>query len=86
MMIDDEEKLTKNTKEIVCEAVRQHYMYNVSDSTTVEMFEDVWTDISPGLETGIKKHLPAIREAIEQALASNSWTKKVQVMIQTSKL
>lgn len=44
------------------------------------MFEEVWTDISPGLETGIRRHLPAIREAIELALASNSWSRKVQVM------
>ncbi|XP_075970288.1 proteasome-associated protein ECM29 homolog [Anticarsia gemmatalis] len=48
------------------------------DSTTVEMFEEIWTDISPARESGIKQHLPAIREEIEKALNSSSWTKKIQ--------
>ncbi|XP_045493111.1 proteasome adapter and scaffold protein ECM29 [Colias croceus] len=48
------------------------------DSNTVEMFEEIWTDISPGRESGIKQHLPALREEIEKALNSSSWTKKVQ--------
>ncbi|KAI8428500.1 hypothetical protein MSG28_007292 [Choristoneura fumiferana] len=48
------------------------------DSTTVEMYEDIWTDISPARESGIRQHLPALREEIERALASSSWTKKIQ--------
>ncbi|KAG6456419.1 hypothetical protein O3G_MSEX009728 [Manduca sexta] len=49
-----------------------------NESSTVEMFEEIWTDISPTRESGIKQHLPLIREQIEEALNSSSWTKKVQ--------
>ncbi|KAL4708413.1 hypothetical protein ACJJTC_019649, partial [Scirpophaga incertulas] len=48
------------------------------DSSTVEMFEETWTDISPAREAGIKQHLPAIRLEIEAALNCGSWTKKIQ--------
>lgn len=48
------------------------------DSTTVEMFEEIWSDISPARESGIKQHLPPIRDEIEKALNSSSWTKKIQ--------
>ncbi|XP_026729465.1 proteasome-associated protein ECM29 homolog [Trichoplusia ni] len=48
------------------------------ESTTVEMFEEIWTDISPARESGIKQHLTVIREEIEKALNSSSWTKKIQ--------
>ncbi|KAL0840590.1 hypothetical protein ABMA28_015796 [Loxostege sticticalis] len=48
------------------------------ESSTVEMFEEIWTDISPARESGIRQHLPAIRAEIEQALNSSSWTKKIQ--------
>ncbi|CAK1553468.1 unnamed protein product [Leptosia nina] len=49
-----------------------------NESNTVEMFEEIWTDISPARESGIKQHLPALREEIEKALNSSSWTKKIQ--------
>ncbi|CAH0699772.1 unnamed protein product [Spodoptera exigua] len=48
------------------------------DSSTVEMFEEIWTDISPARESGIKQHLTLIREEIEKCLNSSSWTKKIQ--------
>nr|XP_049703179.1 proteasome adapter and scaffold protein ECM29 [Helicoverpa armigera] len=48
------------------------------ESSTVEMFEEIWTDISPARASGIKQHLPVIREEIEKSLNSSSWTKKVQ--------
>ncbi|XP_072940517.1 proteasome adapter and scaffold protein ECM29 [Epargyreus clarus] len=48
------------------------------ESTTVEMFEEIWTDISPARESGIRQHLPGIREQVELALTSSSWTKKIQ--------
>ncbi|XP_052750867.1 proteasome-associated protein ECM29 homolog [Galleria mellonella] len=48
------------------------------DSSTVEMYEEIWTDISPARESGIRQHLPAIREEIEKSLNSSSWTKKIQ--------
>ncbi|CAH4007387.1 unnamed protein product [Pieris brassicae] len=49
-----------------------------NESNTVEMFEEIWTDISPARESGIKQHLPVLREEIEKALNSSSWTKKIQ--------
>ncbi|XP_050678905.1 proteasome-associated protein ECM29 homolog [Leptidea sinapis] len=49
-----------------------------NESNAVEIYEEIWTDISPGRETGIRTHLAAIREEIEKALISNSWTKKIQ--------
>ncbi|XP_039748644.1 proteasome-associated protein ECM29 homolog [Pararge aegeria] len=48
------------------------------DSTTVESFEEIWSDMSPTRESGIRQHLPDIRAYIEQALVSGSWTKKIQ--------
>ncbi|KAF9798599.1 hypothetical protein SFRURICE_008332 [Spodoptera frugiperda] len=50
------------------------------DSSTVEMFEEIWTDISPARESGIKLHLTLIREEIEKCLNSSSWTKKIQTI------
>ncbi|XP_041976007.1 proteasome-associated protein ECM29 homolog [Aricia agestis] len=49
-----------------------------AEAATVEMFEELWTDISPARETGVQQHLTAIQQYIETALASNSWTKKIQ--------
>ncbi|CAG9115620.1 unnamed protein product [Plutella xylostella] len=43
------------------------------------MFSELWTDISPGREAGLRRHLPAVRARVEAALASSSWTQKVQL-------
>ncbi|XP_037874946.1 proteasome adapter and scaffold protein ECM29 isoform X1 [Bombyx mori] len=51
-------------------------MHGLEDDA--EIFEDLWMDISPGRETGIKQHLPLIRTEIERALNLSSWTKKIQ--------
>lgn len=53
----------------------------LTDSSTVEMYEEIWTDISPARESGIRQHLPLIRAEIEKALGSSSWTKKIQVAV-----
>lgn len=49
-----------------------------NDSTTVETFEEIWSDMSPTRASGIRQHLPAIRAYTELALSSGSWTKKIQ--------
>lgn len=54
-----------------------------TDSLTVEMYEEIWTDISPTRESGIRRHLPTIRDAVEHALNSSSWSRKVQVSVTT---
>ncbi|CAH0727922.1 unnamed protein product, partial [Brenthis ino] len=48
------------------------------ESTTVEMFEEIWSDMSPTRAGGARRHLRAIRAAADVALASGSWTKKIQ--------
>ncbi|GBP15166.1 Proteasome adapter and scaffold protein ECM29 [Eumeta japonica] len=48
------------------------------EQTTVEIFEEIWMEISPGRETGIRAHLPDICKQLEDTLNSRSWTKKVQ--------
>ncbi|XP_060801096.1 proteasome-associated protein ECM29 homolog [Amyelois transitella] len=70
----------KDNEEILAPVVflAMHAPKDNDDSSTVEMFEEIWTDISPGRETGIKEHLPLIRDEIEKALNSSSWTKKIQ--------
>ncbi|XP_049865676.1 proteasome adapter and scaffold protein ECM29 [Pectinophora gossypiella] len=48
------------------------------ESSTVDMFEEIWQDLSPTRESGIRQHLVAIRTEIERALNSSSWTRKTQ--------
>ncbi|XP_013177902.1 PREDICTED: proteasome-associated protein ECM29 homolog isoform X1 [Papilio xuthus] len=48
------------------------------ESSTVEMFEELWSELSPARESGMRRHLPALRAHLEAALAATSWTKKIQ--------
>ncbi|XP_032510836.2 proteasome adapter and scaffold protein ECM29 [Danaus plexippus] len=48
------------------------------DSSTVEMFSELWSDVSPSAGRGVRAHVRALRTAVEQALASGSWAKKIQ--------
>ncbi|CAG5035645.1 unnamed protein product [Parnassius apollo] len=48
------------------------------ESQTVEMFEELWAEMSPSRESGVRRHLPALRAHAERALAASSWAKKIQ--------
>ncbi|XP_053602483.1 proteasome adapter and scaffold protein ECM29 isoform X2 [Plodia interpunctella] len=70
----------KDNEEVLAPVVflAMHAPKDNDDSSTVEMYEEIWTDISPARESGIRQHLPLIRVEIEKALGSSSWTKKIQ--------
>ncbi|RVE49284.1 hypothetical protein evm_006078 [Chilo suppressalis] len=48
------------------------------DSDKVETFEEVWAEMCPAREAGIRRHLPAIRAYLETALGSSRWADKIQ--------
>uniref|UniRef100_A0ABD2WFD9 TOG domain-containing protein n=1 Tax=Trichogramma kaykai TaxID=54128 RepID=A0ABD2WFD9_9HYME len=45
---------------------------------TIELWEELWSEITPGTESGIRQNLAAITTTLNQALESNSWTTKAQ--------
>lgn len=49
------------------------------DNSNVIMWEDIWNDVTPGSEAGIKQHMSEISAVLESALNSPSWTMKAQV-------
>lgn len=46
---------------------------------TLEIWNDIWSEHSPGTETGIRQNIEAICEILKKALESPSWTMKAQV-------
>lgn len=48
------------------------------------MWEDIWNDVTPGSEAGIRQHMNEICAILETALNSSSWTMKAQVKIKTN--
>ncbi|CAH2107601.1 unnamed protein product [Euphydryas editha] len=48
------------------------------ESCTVETFEELWSDMSPARAAGVRRHLPALRAALERALAAPGWGLKIQ--------
>lgn len=49
--------------------------------STLEVWNDIWTEHSPGTETGIRQNIEAICGILKKALESPSWTMKAQVCI-----
>lgn len=48
------------------------------NESTVELWTDLWNDITPGTEAGIVQNLRAITDILRTTLESASWTTKVQ--------
>lgn len=48
------------------------------NEATIEVWSDLWSEISPGTETGIRQNLSAILDILKTALESASWTTKAQ--------
>ncbi|XP_012280899.1 proteasome-associated protein ECM29 homolog isoform X2 [Orussus abietinus] len=48
------------------------------NEATIELWTDLWGDISPGTEMGIRQHLTAITTILNSSLESASWTTKAQ--------
>lgn len=46
---------------------------------TVDIFNEVWMENSPGTEMGIRQNLPLICDTLRVGLESPSWTMKAQV-------
>lgn len=46
---------------------------------TLEVWTEIWTENSPGTETGIRQNLDKICDILKEALESPSWTMKAQV-------
>lgn len=54
------------------------YCYLSGNESTVELWTDLWNEITPGTEAGIVQNLRAITDILHTALESASWTTKVQ--------
>ncbi|KAJ9587577.1 hypothetical protein L9F63_018959, partial [Diploptera punctata] len=48
------------------------------EDRSVELWEEVWHEVTPGTESGIRQHMAEICETLEVALQSPSWTMKAQ--------
>lgn len=47
--------------------------------TTLEVWTEIWSEHSPGSETGIRQNIEVICDILKTALESPSWTMKAQV-------
>lgn len=45
---------------------------------TVEVWNDIWSENSPGTETGIRQNIEVICDTLKNALESPSWNMKTQ--------
>lgn len=52
--------------------------YLLGNESTIELWTDLWNEITPGTEAGIVHNLQAITDILNTALKSASWTTKVQ--------
>ncbi|XP_026485739.2 proteasome-associated protein ECM29 homolog [Vanessa tameamea] len=48
------------------------------ETSSAETFEELWADMSPSRAAGVRRHLPALRRALERALAAPGWADKTQ--------
>lgn len=48
------------------------------NESTIELWTDLWNEITPGTEAGILQNLQPITDILRTALESASWTTKVQ--------
>lgn len=46
---------------------------------TLEVWNEIWSEHSPGTESGIRHNLEVICDTLKTALESPSWTMKAQV-------
>lgn len=56
-----------------------HAEKNEETEKTLEIWNEIWSEQSPGTETGIRQNLESICAIIKTALESPSWTMKAQV-------
>lgn len=54
------------------------FLFLKGNEATIEIWSDLWAEISPGTETGIRQNLSAILDILKTALESASWTTKAQ--------
>ncbi|XP_066591555.1 proteasome adapter and scaffold protein ECM29 [Prorops nasuta] len=48
------------------------------NENTIELWTNLWNDITPGSEAGIRQNLESITNMLQSAFESASWTRKVQ--------
>lgn len=54
------------------------YLFCPGNESTIELWTDLWNEITPGTEAGILQNLRSITDILRTALESASWTTKVQ--------
>lgn len=47
--------------------------------STIEVWNEIWSENSPGTESGIRQNIEVIYDTLKVALESPSWTMKAQV-------
>ncbi|XP_076235930.1 proteasome adapter and scaffold protein ECM29 isoform X2 [Calliopsis andreniformis] len=55
-----------------------HVQKTQENEALVELWTELWNDITPGTEAGIKQNLQPITEILQSSLESSSWNTKVQ--------
>ncbi|KAL3269226.1 hypothetical protein HHI36_008307 [Cryptolaemus montrouzieri] len=55
-----------------------HAEKNPDSTSTLEVWEEIWSDNTPGTEAGIRQNIENICDIIKNALESPSWTIKAQ--------
>ncbi|XP_076224219.1 proteasome adapter and scaffold protein ECM29 isoform X2 [Nomia melanderi] len=55
-----------------------HMQKTQENENMVDLWTDLWNEITPGTETGIKQNLETITELLHSSLESSSWTAKIQ--------
>lgn len=73
--------ILKSYSEIVLPLVffAMHAENTPETEKTLEIWNEIWSEQSPGTETGIRQNLHNICEVLKTTLESPSWTMKAQV-------
>lgn len=56
-----------------------HVEKTPESQNTLDVWNEIWSEHSPGTETGIRQNIGSICEILKTALESPSWTMKAQV-------
>nr|CAD7460685.1 unnamed protein product [Timema tahoe] len=73
--------LMKNYTEVVAPLVFFAMHANKAPDSSVGVWEEIWHELTPGTESGIRQNVSGICELLKTALESPSWTMKAQVAV-----
>ncbi|CAH2075093.1 unnamed protein product, partial [Iphiclides podalirius] len=70
----------KDNEEILAPLVflAMHAPKDEGESSTVEIFEELWTDMSPARASGLRRHLPALCARAARELDASAYARRIQ--------